>query len=493
MSGESVGTIAQAYVQIMPSTEGIKGQLADIMGSESESAGKSAGGTFAGAFGKAIGGAAAVTSAVVDLGKAFVQQTNEIAAYGDNIDKMSQKMGLSAQAYQEWDAILQHSGSSIDALLPSMKTLALAAENDSAAFQRLGISQEQVASMSREDLFAATIEGLQNVTDETERTYLASQLLGRGATELGPLLNTSAEEVEAMRQRVHELGGVMSDESVKSAAAYQDALQDLQTAFAGAKRGFLAEFLPEITSVMKGITALFTGDSDQGVKEIVKGIQSLAKKIVDHAPEIAKAGVQLVIALATAIVKSIPELVMVIPDIIVAIYEGLVEGTADIREAGRELIGGVKDAFIEMIESAKQWGRDLIQSFIGGIKTRWSNFKNTIIEMAQTVKDNIGFSEPRKGPLSDFHTFAPDMVDLWNEGIRSQENAIQRQLINSFTPRSASMSASLTQESRIWASQGGGLSAGQTTNNFSITVNGIEELDEIIRWYQGRRVEGRMA
>ena len=441
MASENVGTIAQAYVQIMPSTEGVKGQLASVMGGEAEAAGKSAGGSFAGAFGTAIGGATAVASVVADLGKAFVQQTGEVAAYGDNIDKMSQKMGLSAQAYQEWDAILQHSGASIDSLLPSMRSLTTAAETGSAAFDKIGLSQEAVAGMSREDLFAATIAGLQNVSDESERTYLASQLLGRGASELGPLLNTSAEEVEEMRQRVHELGGVMSDESVKSAAAYQDALQDLQTAFAGAKRGFIAEFLPEITGVMKGVTALFTGDSDEGVKQIVEGVRSLAGKLVEHAPEIAKAGVELVIALATALVLSIPELVKAIPDIIVAIYNGLVDGTADIRRAGAELMDSAKEAFMEKVEAAKQWGSDLVQNFIDGILAKWNGLVDTVRGMAQTVKDFLGFSEPKMGPLSDFHTFAPDMVELWNKGISDSEDAMRRQLASSFDLRPAVMSA----------------------------------------------------
>lgn len=30
----------------------------------------------------------------------------------------------------------------------------------------------------------------------------------------------------------------------------------------------------------------------------------------------------------------------------------------------------------------------------------------------------IGFSEPSRGPLSNFHTFAPDMMALFAKGIR---------------------------------------------------------------------------
>ena len=453
MASENIGTIAQAYVQIMPSAQGMKGSLASVMGGEAESAGKSAGGSFAGAFGKAtkaLGSAAvagfdAVLSGSVALGKAIVTQTGELAAYGDNIDKMSQKMGISAEAYQEWDAILQHSGSSIDAMLPSMKSLAVAAEGTSkeaaAAFDAIGLSQEAIASMSQEQLFESTISGLQGVSDETERMYLASRLLGRGATELGPLLNTSAQDVEAMRQRVHELGGVMSNEAVKASAAYQDTLQDMQTAFSGVQRSLVVEFLPDVTGVMKGVTALFTGDSDEGIAQIVAGVQSLSNKLIDHAPELAEAGVQLVIALATAIIQSIPKLVLAVPQILGAVVRGLLNGTKDIRSAGSHLMDNLKNAFLDKVAQARQWGRDLIQNFIDGILAKFESLKNTVRGAAQTVKDFLGFSEPSQGPLSDFHTYAPDMVDLWNEGIRSKESDLRRQLSQSFDLRPAIMSA----------------------------------------------------
>ena len=186
---------------------------------------------------------AAVGTAAIAAGTALAKGTGDVAAYGDNIDKMSQKMGISAQAYQEWDFVMQHCGTSIEALKPSMKTLAMAAEKGSDAFAQLGISQEQIASMSQEELFNATIAGLQNVTDETQRTALAAELLGRGATELGPIMNMTAEDTEAMRQQVHDLGGVMSDDAVKAAAAYKDSLQNLQTSISGLKNKLAGDLL----------------------------------------------------------------------------------------------------------------------------------------------------------------------------------------------------------------------------------------------------------
>lgn len=171
---------------------------------------------------------------------------------------------------------MEHCGTSIDSLQAGMKTLASAAETGNDAFDKLGLTQEKIAGMNQEELFNATIEALQNVSSETERTYLAGQLLGRGATELGPLLNTSSEDIEAMRQNLHDMGAVMSDEAVKSGAAFQDALTNLKSAFSGASNSLGEKLIPGITSLMDHLTGFI---ADGGLDKITTGFKNLAPVI----------------------------------------------------------------------------------------------------------------------------------------------------------------------------------------------------------------------
>lgn len=202
----------------------------------------------------ATGTAAAITAATV----AVFKVADSVAAVGDEIDKQSQKLGISAQAYQEWDAILGHCGASMDSLKAGMKTLSKAIADGSAdqvaAFQAVGLSLDEVQQMSTEDVFAAVITGLQGMEEGAERTNIATTLLGRSAQELGPLLNTSAEATEEMRQTVNDLGGVMSDEAVAASAQFKDALQDLETAAGWFKRELVANILPYATAGMQGLT-----------------------------------------------------------------------------------------------------------------------------------------------------------------------------------------------------------------------------------------------
>lgn len=200
-------------------------------------------------IGLAIAGA--IAGAVGAVG--FSALVSSTAKLGDAIDKTSQKMGMSAQAYQEWDFIMQRCGTSMDSMTMAMKTLASSAITSKDALAELGISQEEVATLSQEQLFARTISALQNVEDTTRRTYLAGQLLGRGATELGAVLNMSASETDQLRQRVYELGGVMSQEAVTASAQYTDAMLDLKMAFRGISDTVATSVLPIITSAINKV------------------------------------------------------------------------------------------------------------------------------------------------------------------------------------------------------------------------------------------------
>lgn len=312
--------------------------------------------------------AAQALSTMVDGVKSLVSLTGDVAAYGDEIDKTSQKMGMSAQAYQEWDAIMQHSGTTISSMTSSMKKLAEAVESPTdkttEAFEKLGISMEKAASLSQEDLFAETIKGLQKMESGTERTATASALLGKNAMELGALLNTSAEDTEAMRQRVHELGGVMSDDAVKASAAYQDSLQDMQTAISGVSRSVGTSFMPSVTQIMDGIAELVTGNTDaisaiqDGIDAFLNNFSEITEKVLETAekiipvlvdgivkalPKLAESAGRIIFALSKSIVQKLPEMIKAAAKIVEELADGIIKALP-------ELIPAVIDIMLEVVD-----------------------------------------------------------------------------------------------------------------------------------------------
>ena len=408
--------VGRATVTIIPNMQGAQQTISEQLGAASESAGKSGGEKAGSAFtanmgsmisaGAAVvtGAVAAVTGAAIGAGKAIWDSANNVAQFGDNIDKMSQKMGISAQAYQEWDFVMKHSGTSMESLKASMKTLANAAERDNDAFKELGISTKDIQQMSQEDLFSTVIAGLQEVEDTTQRTYLAGQLLGRGATELGALLNMSAEETAAMKQEVHDLGGVLDDTAVKNAATFQDTLQNLTTAADGLKNSMVANLLPSLTTMMNGFTGLITG-TDGAEKQISSGINSLIKNITTALPQVLEAvssivdGVvsvapELITTLADAIISMMPTLGQTFLEVGGKIVDTLMTVLPKMLDAGLKLIiqlaQGITQAIPKLLPAIVGLVSDLAKMVINNLPEMLKAGLELVMALAQGIAENVG-------------------------------------------------------------------------------------------------------
>ena len=359
--------LARAYVQIIPTTEDIAGGISSALVPEAASAGDEAGETAGTNLADKIKKVIAAAGIGMAIKKGF-DAIGDLASYGDTIDKQSQKIGISAKAYQEWDAVLQHSGTSINTMQAAMKKMTSAAASGSEAFQALGISQEEAMSMSQEDLFARVIEGLQGMEEGTERAALAQDLLGRGAQEMAALLNTSAEDTQAMKDAVNELGGVMSDDAVKASAAYQDALQDMQTAFAGLGRGLLSEFLPGLTEIMGGITQLFAGDGE-GVQTIIAGVQSMIDAIVTAVPQFIENGIAIMTAFIDGILEYLPALWETATTLIPEMVNGLLSRLPDLITAAGTMLSNFIDYVYSNLPAIMAGGVSMLQSIASGIRS----------------------------------------------------------------------------------------------------------------------------
>lgn len=359
---------------------------------------------------------ASAGTAVVAVGKELVTGVGQLAEYGDNIDKMSQKLGMSTTAYQEWDAIMQHSGASIDSMTSAMKTLSTQAEGGSDAFKKLGISQKELETMSPEELFSRTITALQGMEEGTERTTIASKLLGKGAVELGALLNTSAEDTEAMRQQVHKLGGVMSEDAVKASAKYQDSLQDLKTSITGMKNNILTVFLPSMTKVMDGLTKLFTGDGS-GVDMIIDGIESIGDGILNAIPSITDKMGKLISNVVKLIVDSMPKFLDVGFKIIGSMINGISNNLPNILSTIVSLAGKMLSAIIQRLPEFIALGVKLIGSIISGIAKTIPQILSEIGSLiGQMVKSFTSF---------DWGSLGRSMIDGIVSGIKRAGGAIK--------------------------------------------------------------------
>ena len=207
----------------------------------------------------------------------------------------------------------------------------------------------------------------------------------------------------------------------------------------GESIGRIAVGVVAVIAAVKGISAIFG---------VITTVISVVKAVIS------------VIKLAFVVVKSIITVIKVVGavisvlasafgPVILAIAAAIAIGVLlwknwdKIREAAGNLlegikatIGNVRDAIVTGIQAAIDWiislpaealtwGSDIIDGIVSGIQSAVGRVGEAVKGVADKIKSFLGFSEPEDGPLSDFHTYMPDMIDLMASGITSGKKKVK--------------------------------------------------------------------
>lgn len=223
---------------------------------------------------------------IVKVGQAVKGLADSVSAAGDRIDKNSQALGMSRRAYQQWDYILRQSGSSIDTMGTSMKTLNSAILNGGdgtiTALNTLGLNLEQLQGMSQEDQFEAMVRAFQEMPAGATKSALALQLFGKNGQSLMPLLNSSADSIDEMRGAAERMGIVMSDSMIDNAVAYGDAFDNMSATFGGLKNIIGSGLLEPMTGIFDTITAFFSQqDVQDAAKRFATNLHTIGNVVLD--------------------------------------------------------------------------------------------------------------------------------------------------------------------------------------------------------------------
>lgn len=252
-------------------------------------------------------------------------------------------------------------------------------------------------------------------------------------------------------------------EGIRTAAVV--ALEEIQQAVAKVAPG-IAQFFKELSSgkvdkkkwtdIGESIGKIAVGVV--AVIAAVKGISAIFG-VITTVISVVKAVIS-VIKLAFVVVKSIITVIKVVGavisvlasafgPVILAIAAAIAIGVLlwknwdKIREAAGNLlegikttIGNVRDAIVTGIQAAidwitslpaeaLKWGSDIIDGIVSGILSAVGRVGEAVKGVADKIKSFLGFSEPEDGPLSDFHTYMPDMIDLMASGITSGKKKVK--------------------------------------------------------------------
>lgn len=429
---------------------------------------------------KGIGKAVAVGFAgVTTIAGGVFSLAKKTASATDEIDKMSERLGLSREGYQKLDYVLSQSGVEINSFQTGMKSLTAnmdkVTEGNKTAisnFEKLGVSvfDSNGKLKNQEQMLNEIIPAFQNMKNSTEKSRLAQELFGKQGQEILPLLNSQAGSYEELSKKAEEYGLVLSDDAINAGVKFTDTLDTLERSFQIIGTQIGAEFLPVVQDVADKIIdnmplildkidsfkekaneaknkAVEIYDWIKGHKGLLAGIAITIGTIttamiayntvqaISSAIQTAKTAVNLaetaslwsLVAAQTAAIApyiiTIAAIAALIAIIIHCIknFDKFKKSFNDFKENATkkiaELKDNIKNTFTNLKNQALTWGKDMIQNFINGIKAKIQNLKESVNNIAKTISDRLHFSVPDKGPLALADTWMPDMVDLLSSGI----------------------------------------------------------------------------
>lgn len=122
----------------------------------------------------------------------------------------------------------------------------------------------------------------------------------------------------------------------------------------------------------------------------------------------------------------------IVSDAFESLKKSVSEKLTPVLDTVKEIWDGIKEKITEVVSKATEWGKDLINNFVNGIKDNIPNLADSVTSVADNIRDRLHFSEPDKGPLSDFSTYAPDMMRTFAQGIADNERLVTDQIDRSF-------------------------------------------------------------
>ena len=444
--------LAKAYVQVIPSAEGISGMLSSQMEGEADAAGKSSGGKFSGAFATAAkAGLAAVTAAsgaVATLAKDAIGNYAEYeqlvggleTMFEDlsydvelNANKAFQTAGISANEYM--NTVMGFSAALNQSLTNTEGNIARAADLS----DQIIIDMADNANKMGSDM--SSIQTAYQGFAKQNYTMLDNLKLGYGGTkeEMQRLLDDAAElsgmefdisNFSDIAEAIHviqtEMGitGTTAKEASTtiqgSVSAMKSSWSNMMTGIAdeNADFGSLVEnfvgsvttvgdnLVPRLEQALSGVGKLVEGLAPviaSALPTIVTGalpaiqsaamtlITTAATAILENLPMIAETAMELLISLANGISENLPTLIPTIVSVLLQIIETLTNPDAitQLVEAALAIITGLMEGLIEAIPTLLEAVPEIISNLVDALLASIPMIIETGVELLIALIDNL--------------------------------------------------------------------------------------------------------
>ena len=480
--------LAKAYVQIVPSADGIQGSISHIMGGEASSAGESAGtllGTkLVGTLKKVIAaaGIGKVISDSLNLGGALQQSIGGVETlFKESADMVKayaaqayRTVGLSANEYMEqttsFAASLLSSVSKDTNAAAQLANMAMVdmADNankmgtDMASIQNAyqGFAKQNYTMLDNLKLgYGGTQAEMQRLLTDAEKLSGVHYELGNLA-DMYSAIHVIQTDLDITGTTAKEAATTLTGSFAAMKAAAQNVLGDLSTgadltapmqALADTTRTFLqGNLLPMIGNVLAGIPQLVYGLVPEVLQTGTELVSSLAagfaqgipaflstalpqllsftEELRANAGQFVDAGLNCITQLLNGLIAGLPQLIAYVPDIIINIAGIINDNMPKILSTGVNLVVALVKGIFQAVPALLANWQKILQAILSVISAvNWVNIGGNILKSIGDGVKNMG-----SALLNSFKSAFSHPLE-WLKGLLSKMHTFGKNVLKSFT------------------------------------------------------------
>lgn len=414
--------LGNAYIQIIPSADGIGKSISSLLDKEAGSAGKSAGSKISGAIGGALktgltAATAAVGAASAAVGAFATAAVSSYASYEQLVGGVDKLYGEASEKLQEFaDQAYMTSGMSANAYMETATSFSASLINSLGGDVNAAADMTDVAMKAISDnvnVFGSDMESVTNAFQgfaKQNYTMLDNLKLGYGGTK---------EEMQRLIEDANEWGaanGEASDLSIKSFSDVVQAIQQIQEkqniagttaaeamkTIEGSANATKAAWNNVITAIGRGegldealsglTTSLFGESEGEGLlAQIIPRIQTTMESIGTF---ISTAGPMITERFPDLINSIVPSLLSSAKTMVGSLGQGILAAIPAIMPTITQLVTDLADMLISALPAVVQTGTEIILSLVTGISQAVPQLIPKLVEVVSQIVTSLADNIP---------------------------------------------------------------------------------------------------
>ncbi len=444
-----MSTIAQAYVQIIPSTKGISGSISSALSGESSKAGKSSGESIGAGLVSSLKGVIAAAGIgtlikeTLDAGGALQQSFGGIdTLYGGASAAMKEMSyeaaaaGISANTYAEQAvsfgaALKQSFGGDVTAAAEAANQAILDMADNSAkmgtdiqsvqnAYQGFakgnytmldnlklgygGTKEEMQRLLAEAEKLTGVKYDISNFGDITSAIHVIQDELGVAGVAAAEAETTFTGSFSSMAAAAQNL---MADLSLG-----EDITADIQMLAINVSNFLIGNFIPMLWNILSGIPTL-----------VATMIQTIGAYLTENGPMLLQKGIEMIASLVSGVQTNLPKMMATAQTMLTKFISIVEENLPGILDKGIEMAGNIASGISQNLPAVIKSVGEMITQFLAYILEHLPDIWQKGIEMVAKVAEGITSNMPAvvsaiAEVLANFlSTIAKKLPDILQKGI----------------------------------------------------------------------------